>query len=408
MKRIIFFFLSSVVFALQAQEVSTFVGNGINQYLDGTGINSSFTYPHRLVIDNKQNIYVADNYKIRKITPEGVVSTFVGDVLGYKDGIGKNASFRSINGVAIDKSGNLFVADGSTIRKISTDSSVVTLRGSDNTPINGNVPTYYCVIVDESGIIYAVQGPVAFDPGYKLLKIATDGSTSTITLPGAISDLAFDKKGNLFATTYFSVIRIYLNGGYATIAGSTNFNCCSGFKDDLGVNAMFSEPQGLTVDSKGNIFITDTQNQRIRKITPLGQVTTVAGIGTRGDVDGPAFECNFDYPHDVVIDSLGNLYVGDVSNSKIRKITMPQLTTGIEKRENIQLDIFPSPASHNLTIKSSMLYKQYSISNQTGNEILSGKMEANTINVEYLNDGVYFLKLQSESGEFVVRKFLKQ
>jgi hypothetical protein len=408
MKRIIFFILSSIVFAIQAQEVSTFVGNGINQYLDGTGINSSFTYPHSLVIDNKQNIYVADNYKIRKITPEGLVSTFVGNVQGYKDGIGKNASFRSINGMAIDKTGNLFVADGSTIRKISTDSSVVTLKGSDNTPINGNVPTYYCVIVDDSGIIYAVQGPVAFDPGYKLLKIATDGSTSTITLPGAISDLAFDNKGNLFATTYFSVIKIYPNGGYATIAGSTNFNCCSGFKDDLGVNAMFYEPQGLTVDSKGNIFIADTHNQRIRKITRLGQVTTVAGIGTRGDVDGPAFECNFDYPHDVVIDSLGNLYVGDVSSGKIRKINMPQVTTGIEKSDNANFEIFPNPTSQNLTINSSLLYDSYNVSNQTGNEIGSGKIEGENINVEQLKAGVYFIKLLSKTGESVVRKFVKQ
>ncbi|MEK6152733.1 IPT/TIG domain-containing protein [Flavobacteriaceae bacterium 3-367] len=262
-------------------QVSTLAGSTAG-FAEGTGENAQFTSPYGVAVDASGNVYVADRFndKIRKITPEGMVSTLAGSIGGFANGTGENAQFDQPFRVAVDAGGNVYVSDTKNhkIRKITPSGVVSTLAGSiggfaNGTGENAQFDNPFGVAVDTEGNVY-----VADENNHKIRKITPNGSVSTL-------------------------------------AGSTQ-----GFVDGTGTNAQFFLPSGVALDGVGNLYVADTGNHKIRKITPDGVVTTVAG-STQGFANGPGTTAKFNQPLGVTIDVEGNAYVADTGNQKIRMIT---------------------------------------------------------------------------------------
>ena len=254
------------------------------------GADNLFQYPASIARDASGNLYVADTFTntIRKITPAGVVSTLAGTAgqAGSQDGTGAAARFNHPDGVAVDAAGNVYVVDSGnyTIRKISPAGVVTTLAGTAG--IRGSSD--------------AVDGAAMF---------------------AAPMGIALDASGNVYvADTDNSTIRkITASGTVTTLAGAV---ALSGSVDGTGSSAKFNQPRGVAVDAAGNVYVADTNNATIRKITPDGVVTTVAGQpGTSGSADGLGSSARFYQPYGVAVDAAGNIYVADTYNHTIRAIT---------------------------------------------------------------------------------------
>jgi len=266
-------------------QVTTFAGNGNIGSADGLGATARFNDPRGLAVDNANNIYVADNGgdKIRKITPAGLVTTVAGSgTAGAVNATGTNASFTNPTGLTVDAAGNIYVVDSGNhlIRKIATNGAVTTYAGS---------------------------GFAGFNNG--------SATTASFDFP---NDAIIDNGGNLYVSDYVSdeIRKIAPDGTVSTIAGYPAI----GSADGTGSVARFYHPGGLTFDASGNIIVADADNTLIRKITPAGVVTTIAGDGTKGANNGTARASNFQYPAAVTYDVSGNLYIADTFNSLIRKI----------------------------------------------------------------------------------------
>lgn len=270
---------------------------------DGTGSAARFDYPQGLAADAAGNIYVADGYNntIRKITPAGVVTTLAGvaDYYGTNDGPGDEAVFDYPKGVAVDSAGYVYVADSDndTIRKITPAGFVTTLAGSYQFDTNGNP------------IGGSADGT---------------GSAAQFNFPEAV---AVDGAGNLYvADSHNNTIRKVTAGGVVTtLAGLAGH---SGTNDGTGQDARFYKPGGIAVDGANNIYVADSDNDTIRKITPDGVVTTLAGVGLYyGNVDGTGTNAQFSFPNGIAVAATGNIYVADTDNSTLRQITTAGLVT---------------------------------------------------------------------------------
>jgi sugar lactone lactonase YvrE len=265
--------------------VTTLAGSGTAGSANGTGTAASFYNPTGVAVDVSGNIYVADksNHKIRKITAAGVVTTLAGSgTAGSADGTGTAATFNNPAGVAVDASGNIYVADKDNhkIRKITAAGVVTTLAGS--------------------GTDGSADGT---------------GTAATFSLPEGV---AVDASGNIYLadTGNDKIRKITAAAVVTTLAGSGT----AGSTDGTGTAATFDLPTGVAVDAFGNIYVADQNNHKIRKITSAGVVTTLAGSGTDGLVDGTGTAAFFYNPTGVAVDVFGNIYVADTRNSKIRKI----------------------------------------------------------------------------------------
>jgi RHS repeat-associated protein len=266
---------------LPSGEVTLLAGGVSAGYENNTGQNAKFNLPLGLAIDGSGNIYVADqgNHAIRKITPAGVVTTLAGyGVAGNTDGTGSGARFSSPSGVALDASGNVFVADygNHRIRKITAGGVVSTLAGGTqgNVDATGTAARFngpYGLVLDGVGNIY-----VAERENHKIRKINTSKQVTTLAGTG--------------------------------IAGSSN---------GAGNVAQFYLPAGVTIDGSGNLYVADQNNSLIRKVTPTGVVSTYAGSGTAGSLDG--INAEFQNPWSITIDASGNVLVGDYGSNLIRK-----------------------------------------------------------------------------------------
>jgi sugar lactone lactonase YvrE len=264
--------------------VSTLAGDGNFGFKEGPGPIAEFNSPNSLALDGSGNLYVADviNNRIRKITPDGVVSTLAGSTKGYKEGQGADAKFYYPYGVA-GNSDVLYVADANNnrIRKLT---------------LGGDVSAF-----------------------------AGDGAAGHKEGAGSVAEfknqegVAVDGSGNIYvADTYNSCIRkITPAGEVSTLAGNGMY----GFKDGAGSVARFSFPTGVAVDGNGNVYVADVDNNRIRKITPAGMVSTLAGEGSAGYNDGQGAMALFNNPGGVAVDKFGNVFVAEYINSTIRKIT---------------------------------------------------------------------------------------
>ena len=251
---------------------------------NGSRAKASFTLPQGVVVDKTGNIYIADSYNdlVREITVKGVVTTLAGQtgITGSADGM--NGTFNSPTGVAVDNSGNVYVADqgNNLIRKITANGFISTLAGTAGVTgsangLNATFNTPTGIALDNAHNIYVV------DAGNNLIRMVTPA------------------------------------GVVSTFAGSGT----AGIVDGKGPTAAFNHPTGITIDHSGNIYIADEHNNVVRKMDLKGNVTTLAGSGSPGTADGVDRNATFSYPESITADNMGNEFVGDVSTYLIRKIS---------------------------------------------------------------------------------------
>jgi sugar lactone lactonase YvrE len=271
---------NSIVRISPSGEITTLAGaGGTEGSVDGAGSAARFKQPHGVAVDSTGNIYVADhgNQTIRKITPLGVVTTVAGSpgIAGDANGNGTAARFNGPNAVAIDPGNNVIVADTSNqlIRRITPTGDVTTLAG-------------------QSGV-----------------RGSADGSGTAAQFHSPLG-VAVDAAGYTYVAEWNHTIRkISPTGVVTTVAGLAG---TPGAADGTVPAARFSFPTNTAVDSEGNLFVTDLGNQTIRKITPAGVVTTLAGLtGVIGNADGIGSRVRFTNPDGIVSDLEGFIYVGD-------------------------------------------------------------------------------------------------
>ena len=308
---------------------------------DATGSAARFNRPSGVAVDTAGNVFVADQSSntIRKVTSAGVVTTLAGTAgsSGSTDGTGSAARFKNPFGVAVDTSGNVFVGDYSnhTIRKVTSAGVVTTLAGtagsSGSTDGTGSAARFknpYGVSVDTAGNVFVADysnrtirkvtsaGVVTTLAGTVGVSGPTDGtgSAARFNLPSAV---AVDSAGNVFvADTGNDTIRKVTSAGVVTtLAGTAGSR---GSTDGTGSAARFNNPLGVAVDTSGNVFVGDL-NHNIRKVTSVGVVTTEAGLaGSIGSNNGLGSVARFNQPTSICVDAAGNIFVGDTANHTIR------------------------------------------------------------------------------------------
>ena len=327
---------------------------------DGTGAAAQFHYPRGLAVDAAGNVFVADtsNLTIRKISPAGVVTTLAGTAgsAGSTDGTGAAARFNSPRGLAVDGAGNVLVADTAnhTIRKISPAGVVTTLAGSagsagstDGTGAAARFNLPIGLAVDGAGNVL-----VADYKNHTIRKISPAGVVTTLAgkagVQGSLNGtgaaarfssptgLAVDGAGNVLVVDYGNntIRKISPAGVVTTLAGTAGVQDST---DGTGAAARFSNPIGLTVDGAGNVLVADSANHTIRKISPAGVVTTLAGTaGSAGITDGTGAAARFNNPRGLAVDGAGNVLVADAPNHTIRKISPAGVVTTLAGTAGVQ------------------------------------------------------------------------
>lgn len=320
--------------------VSDFAGSSYG-YADGTGASAKFKGPMGMAVDAQDNLYVADRdgNRIRKVTLTGTVSTIAGTgVAGLFNGNAMNAQFSSPSDVALDESGNIYVADYTynSIRKISTSGLVTTLAGSafngwkdgNGTAADFNNPVSIefssskglYVLDQQNNAIRRVtlDGNVTTFSGrpHDYTPAFMDGNATTARF-NQPSSIALDGAGNIYVADRINmrIRKVDTDGNVVTLSGDGNF----GFVNGAITSAQFYFPAGVAVNVNGTIYIADERNHAIRMIEN-GVVTTIAGTGVAGDVSGPGESAQFNHPACVLVNKAGHLIISDRLNNKIKKI----------------------------------------------------------------------------------------
>nr|WP_190888771.1 hypothetical protein [Spirosoma profusum] len=341
--------------------ISTVAGNGSSgaSTENVLAVNTTFNHAKGIAVDAIGRIYIADtgNNRIRRIETNGTIITVAGNGnQGYSgDGVlATNASLAQPTDIALDNAGNLYIVDYSThrIRKVGVDGIITTVAGNGGSGYNGDVISatsaylYFpnAITIDNAGNLYIadsynnrvrkvdVNGIITTVAGTGGLYSGDDGGIAIYTPILQAMDVAVDGAGNLYiAQSDARVRKVDSNGIITTIAG----NGTNGFNGDIGpsISLLIGTNSGVDVDASGNVYISDKENGRIRRITSNGIMTTVAGgfSGDGGLATNAFFRKRFvvNRPANVTVDTKGNVYVVDQFNDRIRKITLDGIITSI-------------------------------------------------------------------------------
>jgi sugar lactone lactonase YvrE len=321
-----------------------------------------------IVADSKGNLFVTGkNNKVIKINPQGKTEFFAGGGRQSRDGKGKEAGFNDTEGIAIDSADNLYVADGTMIRKITADGSVTTVAGTkisgykDGDRLTAAFVSLENIAIDNEGTIYVTDNEWTNNRGssgyYVIRKISAWGIVSTIKDENGGElrlhyprGLACDNNGNLYVccNAGHCVRKITPAGIITTAAGQCDKTVLNSvYKEGTVATAILTTPSGIAINKNGDIYISDSRLHRIIKIAN-NKVATVAGTGKfnfsgnpagaaePGYADGKALTARFDGPNGIAFDRNGNLYIIDRSNSNnsyIRKLSPDGMVTTFCKHE---------------------------------------------------------------------------
>jgi sugar lactone lactonase YvrE len=374
---------------------------------DGSAATLAELYnPTHVVFDKWGNLYIADydNHKIRKVNTAGIISTVAGTGTAGYSGNGGQATAAKLNspsGVAVDTLGNFFIADASNnrVRKVNTAGIITSIAGTGTGNYSGDggaataAELYepFDLEFDAVGNLYIVE-----NINNVIRKINTAGIISTVA-------------GNiLIADRYSHVVRkVNTSGIITTIAGTGN----NGFSGDGGqaTDAEFHYTSDVAVDNSGNVYVVDEHNNCIRMIDPTGVINTIAGCGCNtmafGGDGGAPLAAKFFWPGGVMLDAAGVLYITDTGNNRVRKIDVAS-TTGIKSViEKSKLSIYPNPALNSITVNGSEYLTQMKVIDVLGNELIQVKLHQGkaTVDINALPAGIYFIK--TNEG---IQKFIKQ
>lgn len=326
---------------LEGVNVVTVAGTGEAGREDGPAKKAKLSKPWSLVVDAKNTVYFTgeDEYTVRRISPDGIVTTIAGTgVPGFVDGPANRAQFAGVRVEEMSKDGTLYLTDMFAVRVLTPDGSVRTLTGT-------KLPNYLDGTLKEA--LFSTIGGMASDGTGKFFVTQPILSTiRLISVPdnmvktlnkqslGAFADgpladakfafplgLALDAAGNVYVADAHNqrIRKITLDGIVSTVAG----NWKSTWIDGQGEQASFCRPTDVVVDESGALYVADEGCHVIRKIRPDGTVITVAGVGIPGYRDGPGDQAMFDGPYSLALGPDGNLYVADRGNNRIRKILLP-------------------------------------------------------------------------------------
>jgi len=285
--------------------ITTVAGNGAQGFSGdgGPAVNARFNDPMGVALDGAGNLYIADyhNHRVRKVRVDGTILTVAGTgEAGYGGdaGLATSAQLHNPGGIAVDASGNLYIADelNQRIRKVDVNGTISTVAGNGIPGVAGD------------------GGPAVEAQFHNPARVAVDGV------------------GNLYVADWINsrIRKIDAGGVITTVAG----NGSPGYAGDGGpaTAASLNGPTGIVLDGSGNLYITDGWNECVRKVDTLGIITTAAGSGTRGfDGDGgPAVQARLFYPTDVALDPSGRLFIADNANHCVRKVVMGTNPTGYE------------------------------------------------------------------------------
>jgi len=344
-------FLLAIAFGVKAQIITTVAGNGIQGY-NGDSIPATSAEIYGavdLVVDKLGNLYITEqiNNRIRKISTNGIITTIAGNGTAGYSGDGGKAIFAEINNpsaITIDNNNNLFIADAGNyrVRKIDSNGIITTVAGNGIVGFSGNgvkatlaeINIVFGLAVDNLGNLYISDcngvirkvdsnGIIRIIAGTGNLSYNGDGIAATSANLFGPQHIAVDYKGNVFiADNYnYRIRKVDTSGIIWTVAG----NGAYGFSGDGGSAklASLSNTVGLALDTYGNLYIGDQNNQRIRKVDTKGIITTLVGNGTQGysGDGGIPTSAELNNPYGIALDALGNLYIADTDNSRIRKIS---------------------------------------------------------------------------------------
>ncbi len=319
---------------------------------DGPAAQALFHYPGGVACDASGNRYVADtsNHVIRKISPSGETTTLAGSPRepGSADGTGASARFNEPFGLALDGNGFLLVTDSANhaVRRVSSSGEVTTVAGTIGIPGAVDGPAGQASFNYPAGIAVDSENRILLADHYNntIRRISTDGQVSTIaglagtygSDDGPASAARFSNPGGVCITPDGSVFvtdvsnntirRISPAGEVSTLAGLAG---AEGFSDGAGAAARFNYPYALVADPEGNLIVADSINHLLRVVTPAGHVTTLAGsAGVEGFVDGPGNAARFSFPQGIARHPVtGEITVADSLNHSLRIVTVEGVTS---------------------------------------------------------------------------------
>ena len=427
----------------RAQVITTIAGNGSFGYL-GDGVPATTTALNRPVgvaIDAVGNVYFADrnNHRIRKVNTSGIISTIAGSGVADFAGDGGPATDASLNlpyGVAVDASGNIFFADlfNGRIRKIDTAGIIRTVAGNGPAVYNGdNIAATAASLNEPSGVAVDKSGNLFIvDAGNsRVRKVSSSGIITTIAGNGGSSNsgdgwpataaelltpyaIALDKRGNIYITEDQGncVRKIGTDGIITRFAGTGT----AGFGGDGGpaIAAGLEQCLGVVADTFGNVFISDAYNNRIRMVDTQGIISTIAGTGTGsyGGDNGPAKAANLSSPTGLALDKNGDLFIADFFNYRVRRVAAGFLAVKQNGKAGSVCSVYPNPTAGAFTLNvtgSSQEAFQVAVYNSLGEKVKELKVHGNSKTDVVLHGpaGLYYLAVGGDTNDYRVTIVLK-